>query len=645
MNAPQDQPQGPWAPPSAPGAPTGPTLPPIGVPRLPPASAGSPAASTPPSGSGASGSGASGSGASGSGVPPIEPPVPVMTLDAEGGGGRKRSKGALVGAVVGVTALVAAGAFAVVQIGGNDDQGGAASAEEVGTQLTAALDNEDVLGVIDLLLPGERDTFRDPMVDMVDNLRRLEVLSLDADLSKIGGLDIQFTDVTVREEPTNVDDIANIYLSGASSVSVDGASVPLGDLLLDELFDGDRPDMDQPADSAEFDDTKLTVVERDGRWYLSLFYSVAESVRGDDDIPTTGIEPVGGDSPEDALDTMFAAISDLDLEATLAVLDPTEAEALHRYAPLFLDEAQDEIDSIGLEWGITDTEYEVRGEGDRRTVAVTALTFQASVPDEGEVRVEVRDGCLTATFEGDEEKFCEDDLQAGALEDIGVAGEGTQAFLDTVEEAFSDLEPSGIAVHEVDGQWYVSPLRSYFDILNDLLGALDAQELRDLIDTGTAFAEEVVDDFGGPFGLPFDDGSGDDFGFDEGMSGDDDALSQCYMLSDSAAAVACMNEGIAAGTIDRSFVPAHFRFPECGVAEVYFDRIYEMSDAEFAAMAEAASPCFLALIESGAVEAWEVAGELIAPACLEGRNWYTDFDSDFGERFFDCTFAAQEALG
>jgi len=584
-----------------------------------------------------------------------------MILDGEGGGGRKRSKGALVGAVVGVTALLAAGAFAVVQITGNEDQGGAASAEEVGTQLTDALDNEDLLGVIDLLLPGERDTFRDPMIDMVDNLRRLEVLSDDADLSKIGGLDIQFSDVTVREESTNVDDIANIYLSGAASVSVDGEAVPLGDLLLDELFDGDRPDMDQQADSSEFEDTKMTVVERDGRWYLSLFYSAAESTRGDMDIPAEGIEARGGDSPEDALDTMFAAISDLDLEAALAVLDPTEAEALHRYAPLFLDDAQDEIDGIDLEWGITDTEYEVSGDGSRRTVSVTALTFQAAIPDEGEVLIEVRDGCVTATFEGEEESFCQDDLQAGALEELGIDDEGTQQFLDTVEEAFSDWAPGGIAVHEVDGEWYVSPLRSYFDFFNGLLGALDAQELRDLIDAGTAFTEEIVDDFGDPFDLPFDvgpdDGMSDDGMSDDGMSddgmaddeftidGDSDALSACYIEGDATTAIACMNDGIAAGTIDPTFVPAYFRFPECGVAEQYFDQLYDMSDADFVAMVEAASPCFLGLIESGAVEVWEVSGELIAPQCLEGKNWYTDFDSEFSTRFFDCTYEAQQALG
>ena len=101
----------------------------------------------------------------------------------------------------------------MVSITGNSDSGGAASPTEVGTQLTAALDNEDVLGVVDLLLPGERETFRDPLIRTVDNLVRLEVLADDASLSGVAGFDVQFSDVTVREEPTNVDDIVNIFLS------------------------------------------------------------------------------------------------------------------------------------------------------------------------------------------------------------------------------------------------------------------------------------------------------------------------------------------------------------------------------------------------------------------------------------------------
>ncbi|MEZ5219857.1 MAG: hypothetical protein R2743_00045 [Ilumatobacteraceae bacterium] len=522
MTGSQDTPN-PWAPPPTPG--TGPVppapgqAPDAGAPRpyLPPVGGGSgvpagavppPAASTPaapPAGFGPPTSNA-GPGA----PPPIDPTVPVVPV-SEGPGGRKRSKGALVGAVVGVGALVAAGTFAVVSITGNDAEGGAASPAEVGTSLTTALDNEDLLGVIDLLLPGEREMFREPLIDTVEHLTRLEVLSDDADLSKIAGIDIQFSDVEVRDEPTNVPDITNIYLSGTSSITVDGESVPLGDLLIDEAFDGERPDMDAEPEAADFEDTKMTVVERDGRWYLSLMYSAAEALRtefDDLDVPDEGVVPTGGDSPEGAVETMLAAISGLDLEDAIAVLDPTEMEALQRYAPLFLDDAQDAIDDVDLDWEIRDTEYEVSGSGSRRNVSILALTLDVSIEGE-QVTFSVDGDCATIEVDGESERFCKDDLKSEAIDDLGLAdGEEITELIDVVNDALSDWEVGGIAVHEVDGQWFVSPVRSWFDVMNGLLAALDADELRDIVDAGSSFADDVVDDLDLPIDID-DDASAD----------------------------------------------------------------------------------------------------------------------------------------
>ncbi|MGD9999257.1 MAG: hypothetical protein AB7U39_20240, partial [Ilumatobacteraceae bacterium] len=292
-----------------------------------------------------------------SGPQPFGPTETTPIVPVTSGTPPRRSKGKAIGAVVGVAALVAAGTFAVVSITGNDEAGGASSPTEVGTMLTTALDNEDVLGVIDLLLPGERETFRDPLIRTVDNLKRLEVLSEDASLDGVAGIDIKFADVTVREEKTNVDDIVNIFLSGSATGSVNGDEVPIGDLILEEAFGGERPDMSSEPETDEFSDVPMTVVERDGRWYLSAFYTAAEQARGDRDIPEQGTAPRGADEPEQAIDLVLDSIEQLDLEQLVAALDPTEAEALQRYAPLFLGDAQAELDDIDVDFRIEDREY------------------------------------------------------------------------------------------------------------------------------------------------------------------------------------------------------------------------------------------------------------------------------------------------
>jgi hypothetical protein len=77
----------------------------------------------------------------------------------------------VIGGLIAVVALLGAGGFAVSKIVAGDD-GGASSPSEVGTQLMDSLAAEDALGVVDLLLPGERETMRQPLIDFVDHLKR-----------------------------------------------------------------------------------------------------------------------------------------------------------------------------------------------------------------------------------------------------------------------------------------------------------------------------------------------------------------------------------------------------------------------------------------------------------------------------------------
>ena len=587
--------------------------------------------------------------------------IPVLpVVEAEPADRPQRSKGRTLVAVAGVVALVAAGAFAVVSIGGNDAAGGASSPTEVGVALTDALSNEDVLGVVDLLLPGERNTFREPMIEGFDNLRRLGIVADDASLGGIAGFDVEFNDVAVTEESTGAADIVNIVLSGSATASVDGASLPLGDLIITDMLGGVRPDMDIAPQTGEFDDVRLTVVERDGRWYLSMFYSIAESLRdGGEPVPAAGIPTPGADSPEAAMTSLLQAVSDQDLGAALGMLDPEEFEALQRYAPLFLDEAQQEIDAVGLQWSISDVSVIATGSGDRRSVEVPALTFRAEV-DGSSAEVRFADGCYTAIVDGETMDGCSGDASGAgsALDSLGGDGldPSVATFANEVDAAFGDLVASGIAVHEVGGRWYVSPMRTGFDGMNSVLAALDRGEISSIassfgdvmswlvggLDDGLglgAFGDVAgLDPFGIDEQIDFGDMTGDMTG-DTGMAeGGLDALNACYGLGASDGPQ-CIVDGIAAGTIDPTFAPVTAAHPECGVAAVYWSDMYSLSDADFTAMITAASPCFLDLVARGEVDAFVVPSELLAPQCAQGLNIYTA-TSDQANSFYECAAAA-----
>ncbi len=563
-----------------------------------------------------------------SSAPSFAPPIVTVVPGNSVG---KRSKGKVVGGVVAVLALLGAGGFAVTKIvAGND--GGAANPSEVGTRLMDALSSEDVLGVVDLLLPGERDTLRQPLIDMVENLKRLGVADSTADLEKIGGFDISFQDVQVESTPTNVDDVSDIDITATGRVSVDGRDVPIGQLLIDEAFGGDRPDLNSDPSQSDID-WKLATVKRDGRWYLSAFYSIAESVRADgQDIPENPIVPRGADTPEGAVQAIFDAVDDLDLEALIASLNPNETEALQRYAPMFIDDAQSSLDGLDANIAFSDTKFTVTGSGDRRTVSVDGFKMHFTGNDQ-DITVESKGGCVVVDV-GD---TTTDSCAGGSSIDSTISSlglddnEDVKALVKTVRDAFSDLRPVGLTVQKVDGKWYLSPIGTEFDAMLAVMSALDRGELTDIIDGIKKVAQSLSTE-GGIFGSTTETttSSGGD-----GTTGD--GFEACYQESDYSAFASCISAGLDDGSIDPSSVPPYFRFADCGVGEPYFSgAVYSMSDSDFTAFANAAAPCFQQHVADGSVSQFELPYELSRPDCLEGKNWYNVSDSDYNDRIFEC---------
>jgi hypothetical protein len=587
-----------------------------------------------------------------------EPQVEIVPEPPE----RPHRSAVVVGVVLAIVALGGAAVFTVSQVSGGDD-GGAASAEEVGTSLLAALEDEDVLGMIDLLLPGERDALRDPLVQMVSELGRLDVLSDDASLSAVAGLDIEIADEQVDVHPTNVDDITNVQLTGTITATVDGEALPLGELLVEQLGDADPADIDE-TDTAPFD-VPITAVEQDGRWYMSMFFTAAEAARGAAPdapaIPAAGIEPIGGASPEDALDELLAGVEALDVERLVAALNPGEAAALQRYAPLFLDDADAGLSEVPLSWEIAESEYTVTGDGDRRHATVDVLVIEGEL--DGEVfQLELVDGCWRGRLPAQsvdidscvlaDEQSDEQADQADQLDDIVGDAPEVAALLEVVQDVFADVELPGVTLVRTDGEWYVSPLGTVLDQILAVSEALDRAEVDRLVETVPGALEALGRAFFGVSGGPPFDEYTDDLTDDvidgpvETVPGavpatvpdeTGDALAPCYEEEDAAAATACFQTVIAAGAADAETVAVEMRYPECGMSEHYWNGYGALGDSEFFALVDAARPCFLALVTNGEVEEWELGYEYTHPECFEGRNWYAVFDEpDYDERFYAC---------
>ncbi|MGK0277236.1 MAG: hypothetical protein ACI9N0_003637 [Ilumatobacter sp.] len=610
------------------------------------------------------------------GLPPTPPLAPggEVTFDEPEPQGRK-SRLAVAGLAVGVVALGAAGVFAVAQLRGGNT-GGAESPEAVGASMMAALEQEDMLGMVDLLLPGERDTFRQPMIDMVSELTRLEVVSSDASLADLSGLDIEMTNQLTEVTPTNVADISNIMMTAQITASLDGDQLPIGDLITDIAGDQfDPSEFDEAATTTDFE-LPMTVVEEAGRWYLSLFHTAAEAVRGStgEPIPETGLAPRGGDTPEGAVAALLDGVEQFDVGKIIASINPNEARALQRYAPLFLDDIDPLLDDIPFTWQVTQTEFEVEGSGSERFVTVTALRIDGDA--EGEpFSLAISGRCAVVEAGGEQFDSCELTQGQPSLDELlGESSESVTELSAEFASVFADYNAPGITVQEIDGTWYVSPIAAGIDQVLAIMRALDREKLDQLIDATQTVFDEVFEDLAGGLPLFLDDitpdgDSGfddftldDDGGFGEFDSNDDSLepdpaveqeldefnsqqriVTECYSLGDAATVVACIRENIASGALPEYFLAPELEYPECGLSEFSLGTatLSDLSDAEFTSIMQTASVCFGELIAAGTLTEFDVPSEYLRPECAEGRNpWdFSRADSnEFFDTFLDCVY-------
>jgi hypothetical protein len=561
-------------------------------------------------------------------------------------------------------AIIAAGTFAVTRLTGDSAAGGADSPEAAGEAFLAAIDDEDVLGMIDVLLPGERETLRGPASDLAEELTRLEVLSDDATLSGIDGVDLVVESQSVEARPTNVDDIVNVDITAAISGSIDGEALPIGDWIRENL-DEDLSELDTERPEPTPDTLPLTAVRKDGRWYLSLFYTAAEAARADtgEDIPTEGITPTGGDSPEAAMDAFLDGVEGLDLSAVIASLNPDEFEALQRYAPLFIDEAQASLDDVDVSMSISDRDYEVTGSGDTRSVTVGAISFDVSAEGES-LSMELRDGCwlVSASSGQDDMDSCEIAASVPQLDEVLDDPQPVEDLLESFQATFDDYVDPGFIAREVGGRWYFSPMATGSERVLAVVRALSREEIEQLQeqigDVAGSVDEDVLnggidiptlDDFERPGdddeasaativpstddGVPTDDSAPTD------ESASADPSDACFGEDDPAAAASCFEEVVATGGIEPTAVPFFLRFPECGLDELgWSGEYYSLPDDQFASIVTAAAPCFQALVAGGELEEYELPAEISHPECLDGRNWYAATDEAYLDAFEECAF-------
>lgn len=408
-----------------------------------------------------------------------------------------------------LVALVLIGGGGFLAFNAGNATGGADTPAEALESMLLALSSGDLLAASELVEPSEQDTLVSAGFDLVDELIRIEVLADDLDLSSVSGIDLAVTELDVREEfPRS--GLAHLFVERAVvSGSIDGGRLPWGSVLSGRVRDGWLASDGSEARESDPSTTPIVAVERDGRWYLSLWYSVAENARIDADqpLPDLGRRPaqIGAASPDEAISRFLEELLRLDVRRMIGMLDPEEARALYDYSPLFLDGATRAANEIlvGLEESGWTWEVELLGlsstitDGDLATTEVGGFDLEAR-GETGSLDVEVSDGAIQVTFSdidfwGDAYRIdfeSDGNCLTTTRQDAGGVDSNETCLAESIDTeldsglATSLAEFMGVSVvtHRVDDRWFISPTRTGAASMLSLLGTLAEDDLGTMID-------------------------------------------------------------------------------------------------------------------------------------------------------------------
>jgi len=374
---------------------------------------------------------------------------------------------------------------------------GAESPQDSVTALFNTLGNSDPIGLADQLDPAEAALFTDLNSDLITELKRLEVLSPEASADSMTGTTIKVENLTMEDQVETINDHVQIVklTGGTITIASDPNNIPLSDSFKEQF--GAEIDQAQPesqtvniADAVADNNgepIRVATVNRDGQWYVSLFYTIADNAVHAEGLPNPTqadiIKPEGFGKPEEAVDALLERATKGDVRGVIALLPPDEMSVMHDYGQLIIDqsgagELTSEMTDLGFELGeITYDVTDVTG-GKKVSFASIELTV------DGQTATIVRDvanGSVTLKADG-EAPVTLDETTIDTYLDDAIGSEGLDAQgLDIVKREFKQLIGLGVVTVEVDGQWYVSPVRSVSDIFVSLMKGLEPGDIEYLV--------------------------------------------------------------------------------------------------------------------------------------------------------------------
>ena len=343
--------------------------------------------------------------------------------------------------------------------------GGADSPQAAVERLVRAVTDEDPLGVLAALDPTEGDVLRDAYKPAADEAASQDLVADEGD--PLESVDVRAEGLRYDVDKLG-DRVAAVHVTeGKFDGSFDPSKLP-SKTRRDLPPDFDQPQSGSTSIAQLQDDSDdplpaIVTIKRDGSWYVSIFYTIAEAIRTASGLPKPDFDnpPAGrgADSPKDVITQLAAAVGAVDLDKGLQLLDPESLQVLVDYRKTI----ESQFDDADLA-------------RERRNFSFTLDELEASTTplDDAHTRVNVTKlrahGVSIDDGVSDAATFAVDGTCGSIVDTIGRAEpEETKACLDDTGHTFG-LRSFFVVVAKRGGDYYLDPLRTieeYARIVSD----------------------------------------------------------------------------------------------------------------------------------------------------------------------------------
>ncbi len=310
--------------------------------------------------------------------------VSLTTGSGTGKRGERRNRRRFAG--IGASIIVLAGGVGITSVALNSaGDGGAASPKDAVWKFVDAVQHQDILGAVDVVDPDEVAAVRSAFTDAASQGKRLELVDGSFSLSSVKGVEVTFNDLALDDEQISSDEAVVTATAGSVTTSFDPAAFAFGSVIR-EAHGTDLKTTSKTAELAGAKPVMLATVKRNGRWYVSVSYTIAEYARRATKaapLSTTTPPSDGFATPEESVTALYERLLSGNLISAVATAAPGEGDALARSVSLWGESAEKFFakgTTAGLDLHLTGVKYSTEADGDRRALTPTAFVLSGTVP-------------------------------------------------------------------------------------------------------------------------------------------------------------------------------------------------------------------------------------------------------------------------